>query len=158
MSNEQPDSPPKLHVDSGWKAEAQAEKERLVAAEEERRDATPAAEAPERGDLPAADFKALMGILASQAIMGLGSMTDPESGGVVVDLVGAKFAIDLLGVLEEKTKGNLEEDQEKELKQVLTELQARFVQIAQLVAAQGQASAPPAAGDQPPPTLEVPGL
>jgi hypothetical protein len=57
---------------------------------------------------------------------------------VVIDVVGAQFAIDLLGVLEEKTKGNLTEDEAAELRDVLARLRARFVQIARLVAAQMQ--------------------
>jgi hypothetical protein len=52
--------------------------------------------------------------------------------------VGAQFAIDLLGVLEEKTKGNLTTEEADELKEVLAHLRARFVQIARLVAAQMQ--------------------
>ena len=65
--------------------------------------------------LPQADFKSLMGVLASQAIMGLGAMNDPKTGRVVIDLDGARFSIDLLGVLEEKTKGNLSDEQSKEI-------------------------------------------
>jgi hypothetical protein len=60
----------------------------------------------------------------------------------MVDLEGSKFVIDLIGVVEEKTKGNLSEEEETELKQLHTELQNRFVQIAQLVAAQGQGGMP----------------
>ena len=43
-------------------------------------------------------------------------------------------------MLEEKTKENLSDEEDTELKQVITELQARFVQIAQLVAQQGAAT------------------
>jgi hypothetical protein len=132
MSDQHSDDTPKLHIDSDWKAEVQAEKEKLAAAES---DSTPK-EADPRGELPPADFKGLMGILASQAVMGLGSMSDPNGGGVMVDLVGAKFAIDLLGVLQEKTAGNLEEQEGAELDQILTELRSRFVQIADLIAQQ----------------------
>lgn len=152
------DDQPKLQIDGDWKAEAQAEKERLAAKEAEARVEGPTDDAAGPGELPPANFKGLVGILASQAIMGLGSMKDPETGGVVVDLVGAKFAIDLLAVLEEKTKGNLEEQEAMELKQILTELQSRFVQIAQLVAAQAQGGAAPSPGGDVPPTLEIPGL
>ena len=130
------EDPPKLHVDTDWKAEAQAEKEQLAAKAAEK---TQGGDPAQQGELPAADFKSLMGLLASQAIMGLGAYTDPQSGGVVVDLPGAKFAIDLLGVLEEKTKGNLTEEEAAEIGKVVTELRSRFVQIAQLVAQQGQA-------------------
>ena len=136
MSDETP--VPKIQVDSNWKAEAQAEKERLVEKEAEKE--TKKAEEPGGGEtpqeLPEADFKALMGLLASQAIMGLGAYTDPKTGGVVVDLLGSKFAIDLLGVLEEKTKGNTSEEEAKELSQVLAELRMRFVQVSDAVVKQ----------------------
>ena len=129
----QDETTPKIHIDSDWKAEAEAEKERL-AAEEEKRAAEDVQSDRARGALPEADFRALVGVLASQAIMGLGAMGDPQSGRVVIDFEGAKFAIDLLGVVEEKTKDNLSEEETKELAQVLVELRNRFVQVTQLVA------------------------
>lgn len=127
------DETPKLHIDSDWKAQAQAEKERLAQKEHE----AEAGRGPggEQG-LPQANFQALMSVLASQAIMGLGAFADPKSNRVVIDLEGAKFSIDLLGVLEEKSKGNLTEQEAADLKQLLAELRARFVQIADLVAKQ----------------------
>ena len=145
---------PKLHVDSDWKAQAQAEKERLSKKEAER------PQRPGRDEMPPADFRSLVGVLASQAIGGLGGYAD-EQGRVMVDLMGSRFAIDLLGVLEEKTRGNLTDDEAKDLKEVLAELRSRFVQIAQAVAArmasgQGVAGAttpglgePPAGGTGP---------
>ena len=139
---------PKLHVDSDWKAQAQAEKERLSKQEAEK--------GPRGGrdEMPPADFRSLVGILASQAIGGLGGYQD-EQGRVMVDLMGSRFAIDLIGVLEEKTKGNLTDEEAKDLKDVLAELRSRFVQIAQAVAArmasgQGVASPNrPGAGEPP---------
>ena len=131
---------PKIHVDSDWKAQAQAEKERLAKQEAEK------APRPGREEMPPADFRSLMGILASQAVSGLGGYAD-EQGRVMVDLVGSRFAIDLLGVLEEKTRGNLTPEEAKDIQEVLAELRSRFVQIAQAVAArmasgQGVATAP----------------
>lgn len=150
------DDTPKLHIDSDWKAEAQAEKERLAA--EAAQQSEGKAGKPGPGELPPADFKALMGVLVSQAIMGLGAYTDPESGGVVVDLPASKFAIDLLAVLEEKTQGNLEESEASELSTVVTELRSRFVQIAQLVAQQqagGGMGGPGGAPESPGPDLRI---
>jgi hypothetical protein len=129
------DETPRLHIDSDWKAQAQAEKERL--AEKEAARAVEAG-AEGMGELPPADFRALVATLASQAMMGLGAYADPQSGRVVIDVVGAQFAIDLLGVIEEKTKGNLTDEESKELGEILAQLRARFVQIAKLVAAQMQ--------------------
>ena len=88
--------------------------------------------------------------------MGLGAYSDPQSGGVVVDLPGAKFAIDLLAVLEEKTKGNLDEEESKEIGTVLNELRSRFVQIAQPAAEQGaQAGTEARLPASPPPDLRI---
>ena len=141
------DDTPRIHVDSDWKAEAQAEKERLVevsaSKEAPQSDLPQDPNDPNAPELPPADFKGLMGVLASQAIMGLGAYTDPQTGGVVIDLPGAKFAIDLLGILEEKTVGNISEDEAGELKNILNELRSRFVQIAQLVAQQAAAGVGP---------------
>lgn len=128
------DQKPKLHIDSGWKAEAQAEKERL-AQQEQKRQSDGGAQG-QRGELPDADFRGLVGMLVSQAISGLGAMADQKTGRVVIDLEGSRFFIDLLGVLEEKTKGNLSDEEAGELTEVLGELQNRYVQITKLVAEQ----------------------
>ncbi|HIA72568.1 MAG TPA: DUF1844 domain-containing protein [Phycisphaerales bacterium] len=134
---------PEIQVDSDWKAEAQAEKDRLIAAEEK------ADEKAETREIPEANFRGLLGTLASQALMGLGMHQDPSGNGVMVDLEGSKFTIDLLEMLVEKTQGNLSEEESTELKQLTQELQNRFVQIAQLVAAQMQEGAQAPAAQTP---------
>jgi hypothetical protein len=148
------DAEPKLHIDSDWKAQAQAEKEKLAAAE-----AKVEAAKGERGadELPPADFRGLVGMLASQAIMGLGAMQDPKTGRVVIDLEGARFSIDLLGMLDEKTKGNLTPEEAEELGQILGELRSRYVQIAKLVAAQMAAGTATAAPSEAPSGKTTPG-
>lgn len=161
MSNQ--DSTPKLHIDSDWKAEAQKEKERLAQKEQTRtaKSATAVGAAGATGskqagtdqELPPANFRSLVGMLASQAIMGLGAMADPETNRVIIDLEGARFAIDMLDVLEQKTKGNLTDDEHKELTQILAELRSRFVQIAQLVARQMAAQSPNPVGVVPGPAV-----
>lgn len=133
----------KIQVDADWKAEAQAEKERLDKAEKKVEDRAEANKVPE------ANFRGLLGILASQALMGLGVQQDPSGKGVLVDLEGSKFTIDLMGMLQEKTNGNLTEEEEAELKQLITELQSRFVQIAQMVSAQVQGNTDPSVESKP---------
>ncbi len=136
------DQKPKIQIDSDWKAEARAEKERLARAEEKTE-----GQRRRAGELPKADFRGLISVIASQAIMGLGALGDSKTGRIVVDLPGARFGIDLLSVLEDKTKGNLTEEESRELGQVLAELRARFVQIAEMIAQQSasQQKARPAA-------------
>ncbi len=122
-----PDDAPKLHIDADWKEQAQAEKEKLS----QKIDDSPRQPGPD--ELPPADMRALVGSLASQALMGLGAYADPQTGRAMIDLMGSRFAIDLLGVLEEKTKGNLTPEEASELKEVLSELRQRFVQIASMI-------------------------
>ncbi|MAB83755.1 MAG: hypothetical protein CMJ24_10035 [Phycisphaerae bacterium] len=131
------DETPEIQVDSDWKQEAQAEKDKLASQE------TPAADARK---LPPADFKGLIGLLASQAIMGLGAMPDPSGRGVVIDMDGARFAIDLLVVIQEKTKGNLDAEEDSELETLIVELRARYVQVSELVAQQQAGGMNPEAG------------
>lgn len=131
------DTTPKIQVDSDWKAQAQAEKERLTKIEKEKE--TQQAGDPSGQELPEASFRTLIGTLASQAIMGLGAMADPKTGRVIIDLESAQFSIDMLQVLEEKTKGNLSTEEAMEMAQVLTELRGRFVQVSQMIAQQAAA-------------------
>ena len=135
----------KLHIDSDWKAQAQAEKDRLARQEAEREAKGSGRGKP--GEMPPADFRSLVGVLASQAMSGLGVYGD-EKGRLIVDPVGAKFSIDLLGVLEEKTRGNLAKEEAEELTGILQELRVRFVQVVELLARQaaGGAGGPAIAG------------
>lgn len=137
MSDEQP----KIIIDSDWKAEAQAEKDKL-AAQEAQSDAEGSPEG-QPGKLPPADFRTLVGMLASQALMYMGGVADPQTGKAMFDPEASTHLIELLGVLEEKTKGNLTEEEGQELSGVVHELRQQFVRIAQMVAQQqGGAGAP----------------
>jgi len=116
---------PKIFVDSDWKAEAQKERERLAESE---RAAGEQAGAGEQG-MPEADFPSLVRMLATQAVMYLGGIPDPETGRAVVAPEYARLHIDLLATLEEKTRGNLTDEEQKELTGILHELRMRFVDI-----------------------------
>lgn len=130
---------PKIIVDDDWKSQAQAEKERLAQAEAQSQAksqgrAPGAGEGP--GELPPADFQSLVGMLATQAVMYLGGVADRKTGGVIFEPDMARFYIDLLGVLEEKCKGNLTDDESRDLSGALHELRTRFVELSRAVAAQ----------------------
>lgn len=141
---------PSIQVDSDWKAQAQAERERLAKQDSARESKSPGRD-PDA--LPPAEFRSLVGLLASQAVMGLGTMGD-QQGRLIIDLAGSKFAIDLLDVLKQKTVNNLSAEEQKELDEVLQELKMRFMQITQLVAeqmarGQGGVAVGPGAGGAP---------
>jgi hypothetical protein len=76
-------------------------------------------------------FIALVISLASSAAVHFGDLGDPVTHEKQPpNLIAARHAIDLLSILEEKTKGNLTEEEQQTLEQVLVELRLRFVQLA----------------------------
>ena len=80
--------------------------------------------------LPPADFSFLISSLMFQAQLELGLLhLGEEKDRPEPNLPRAKHSIDLLGVLEEKTKGNLSIEEQRLLENGLTELRFRFVQV-----------------------------
>ena len=112
-----------LHIDSDWKTEAAQEKERLVAEEKK----TAAAGAGSAA--PAGSFLELVNLIAMQAAVGLGGYQGSGGDRIPPNPEAAKFHIDLLEVLQEKTKGNLSDEETKVLDSVLYELRMHFVQV-----------------------------
>jgi DNA replication initiation complex subunit (GINS family) len=152
----------KLHIDDDWKAQAQAEKERLAketAAAKPDQPADAANGAPgdqpptdEQGqrEIPPADFSAIVNSIAMQAIMALGGVEDPQTKKRYVDPPIAKFHIDSLEVLQEKTKGNLSDEEAKLIEQVLYQLRMNFVQVMQHLQNQQGGQGPDASPQTPP--------
>ena len=124
---------PKIISDDDWKAQAQAEKERL--AEEVDKQAAEGPAAEERGprELPAASFATLVSSIMTQVLFALGGMEDPKTKRRYVDLDLAKHHIDTLRVLEEKTRGNLTDEEKRMLDRALYETRMQYVQMAQRV-------------------------
>lgn len=75
--------------------------------------------------------------MAAQTLMHLGMMSNPLTNETTTDLPNAKYSIDLLAVLEEKTKGNLSEDEERYLQGALADLRMHYVRVASAPAADG---------------------
>lgn len=124
----------KLHIDADWKAEAAREKERL--AETER--AAPR-DAPRPGE---ASFVEILNILAMQAAVSLGGYQGPGGERIPANPLAAKHFIDLIDVLDQKTRGNLTDTEKKVLDSVLYEMRMQYVQT---VSAAMPAPAPPRA-------------
>jgi hypothetical protein len=89
---------------------------------------SPGASARERA-MPDASFGTLVNSLMTQVLLYLGELA-PRGVEPQVNLDMAKFNIDLLGVLEEKTRNNLTPDEQKLLDTALYETRMRYVQIA----------------------------
>lgn len=117
---------PKLIIDSDWKSQAQAEKERLTQKAE-----TTKAQQQEREEVR---FTDLVSMFATQALSYMGFIPDPQTGQAMVSLEYAKLYIDMLGVLEAKTKNNLTEEENTLLTKTVAELRGAFVETSQLVA------------------------
>ena len=73
------------------------------------------------------NFASFLISLGTQAFMHLGELPNPMTKQREKDLPAAKHMIDLLGILEAKTKGNLADDEERLLRQLLFDLRLRFV-------------------------------
>ena len=117
------------NVDGDWKSRAEHERKRL----QEKLDREAAAQ-----NLPPASFMTIISTFATQAMIALGEAEIPGVEGRSVDLPGARFAIDSLAVLQEKTKGNLDEHERKSLEDVLRSLRLRFVNKAKEPGASGK--------------------
>jgi Domain of unknown function (DUF1844) len=89
------------------------------------------AEHAQARELPAVDFLNLVVSMSHSALLNLGDAPDPVTGRREVDLPLARQAIDLLAMLQDKTRGNLTGDEERVLSQAVYDLRMRFVEVAQ---------------------------
>lgn len=77
--------------------------------------------------MPELTFSTFVFSLNSSALVHLGLIRDPSGNESMKDLALAKQTIDILGILEEKTKGNLTDDEAKLLKNILHDLRMMYV-------------------------------
>ncbi len=81
----------------------------------------------EGANFPGMTFSTFIFSLNSTALVHLGQMSDPQTGTSNKNLPVAKQTIDIIGMLEEKTHGNLSNDEEKLIKNVLHDLRLMYV-------------------------------
>ncbi|RLS36810.1 MAG: DUF1844 domain-containing protein [Planctomycetota bacterium] len=86
--------------------------------------------APETPEIPPARFEILVQLLSSQALLALGLIPDPQ-GNTEVRLPIARHFIDLLAILETKTKGNLTGHEAQMIERGLHELRMLFLDKSQ---------------------------
>ena len=79
--------------------------------------------------MAAIDFPTFVLSVASAAMMGLGLAPRPDSGKTEVDLELARQNIDLLEMIQTKTKNNLTPDEMKLLERVLYEVRTKFLEV-----------------------------
>ncbi len=127
---------PSLHIDSDWKAQAQAEKQKL--SQETTQAGAEGDQAGQPGQMPPANFRTLISTMVTQALYAMGAIPDPQTGQRVAILDLARHHIDMLGVIEEKTKGNLDDEESKMLSTTLHELRMQYMQLSQQALQQQQ--------------------
>jgi hypothetical protein len=136
--------PDEKRIDEAWKNRVRQEK---TQAEEDGGPAPEPSEEPqpqeaasdrerrkalfEKLDTPEAKFTVLVSSLVTQALVSLGEVEHPISKQKEVDLESARFSIDLLQVLSEKTRGNLTDLEKRYLEGVLYDLRMRFVEASE---------------------------
>lgn len=86
-----------------------------------------ASEGQAGASLPEINFATFIFSLHSSVLMQLGLVSDPGTGQQTKNLPAAKQTIDILGLLEEKTRGNLAEEEENMLKSILYDLRMIYV-------------------------------
>jgi len=114
----------KIIVDEDWKNKAQKEKEAAAEKCGCGQDHTAG-----QHKLPPGDINALISLLATQAMFSLGLIVTEKGQEPKKDLNMAKFNIDILDSLEQKTKGNLTEQEQSFLSTTLTQLRMAFVEM-----------------------------
>jgi hypothetical protein len=102
---------------------------------------SPATPSPAESPKRLSAFENLVRMLGQNAAMVLGAYADPRTGQPMIDPEAARELIDMLDALHEKTKGNLAQEEENLLLDLLGKLKMTYVEINQAVAAQATAQA-----------------
>lgn len=129
----------KIIIDEDWKSRVEAEREAALRAKEGDAVApAPAAESPMSDEhdhpampMPPASFEMLVTTLATEAMIGLGQIPHPMTGKLHPDPAQARYAIDMLEMLAEKTKGNLTPGEDRGMRDLLHQLRMAFLAVKQ---------------------------
>ncbi len=119
----------KIIIDEDWKKSAQKEKEVLTVKEQAEKEKAPKAEKAARPPLPKGDFAAIVSMLVTQTLFALG-VIQVEGHKKEPDLELARYHIDMLETIAEKTKGNLTVEEKQVLDNMLNELRVTYVKLA----------------------------
>lgn len=106
----------KKNIDESWKDSVDSEKKEIKKPE-----------GPDNEALPEADFSFFVTTLGLQAGIFLGEIPNPATGKKEENITQAKFIVDTLGMLQEKTKNNLTDEESQLLENILYELRMQYV-------------------------------
>ena len=133
---------PKLIIDEDWKSQVQREKEEFKRKQEhgtteadshsgENAAPTSKQEEEQLPPPPPPSLPFLITSLATQAMASLGQIPDEDGNPLPMNLAYARHFIDLIAVLEEKTQGNLTDEEKSYLQETLHQLRMIFVAVSQ---------------------------
>ena len=114
----------KIFIDEDWKSQVEAEKEALSKDAESGEAALPG-----RHELPPASFEMLVTTFASEAMVALGQLPNPFTNEHSISWEHARYTIDMLQVLQDKTKGNLSTEEAAMLDTLLHQLRLAYVTL-----------------------------
>lgn len=100
---------------------------------------------PGMPDEGAIGFEHLVQSLSMSAAIGMGAGTEPGQK-PRIDILGARQSIDMLAVLQEKTKGNLSAQEQSLLQNSLFELRMMFLEITNAISQSARQQPPPGTG------------
>lgn len=122
----------KIIIDEDWKSKVEAEKVEAAkakpapAATRAKEDSSDVADPP----MPPASFELLLTTLATEALVALGQVPHPVTGKMEAQRNQAKFLIDTVDILRQKTAGNLTSSEAEAIESLLHQLRLIFVQTA----------------------------
>jgi len=111
-------------VDESWKENVEKEKSNI-----DKQPKPSAEQDAAQEQLPPMDFTMFLSSLGMQALIALGEVENPVTNKKEADLMQAKYLIDIVGMMQEKTKGNLTDTEAKALDQILYELRSKYISI-----------------------------
>jgi hypothetical protein len=124
----------KLIIDEDWKSQVEAEREAAkqpVSSKPAAPAATNGGEPTDADDfpMPPASLEMLISTLVTEAMIALGQIPHPATGKAELRPNQAKYLIDTIAVLSEKTKGNVSADEEQAFTNLLHQLRMAFVAL-----------------------------
>jgi len=140
----------KIIIDEDWKSQVAAEKEAAAKAPAQKQPTAgpPDLELPGGGrpgggrpgdyQMPAASLEMLVTTLATESLMALGQIPHPQTGEPIFAPEQAKYLIDTIEVIQDKTKGNTTPQESQLLEEILHQLRLAYVQIAGIEPAKPQ--------------------
>lgn len=122
-------------VDESWKEQVEREKQQGPPPQQtppplsspQEAPAAPQPSTSQDSEVPQARFDLFVSSLAMEALIALGDIPHPVTRKQSMNLTQARYLIDTLGVLEEKTQGNLTVDEERLMKDTVYQLRMRYL-------------------------------